>query len=166
MLLDASDVLPRVEAATVLAFAALEAFIDWALDEFVKDGRLDSGLYRWIAERDDIAKRPSPKEQFDILLRTLGGRSLKDETELWELFGNLHQVRNKSAHEGRATLGGAPVTVTKAKELVGGAQRIIEWAEQLMPPEKRRPTPVPTEVVFSKAITGPGTTEGTEDVAT
>ena len=155
MLMDASDVLPRIEAAIVLAFAALESFIDWALEEFAAAGAVDPALYRWIAERDNIEKRPSPKDRYDVLLKALGGKSLKDEPDLWTLFSDLYRVRNKSAHEGHATLNGVRVNLDKARELVGGAERIIAWAEQLLPEEMRRPATGPTmELVFTKLLTG------------
>ena len=77
--------LPSVEASLVLAFASLEAFIDWCLEQHVAAGAMDGTLYQWIAERDDYAKRPSVAEQFDVLLKTVG-RSLKDDHRLWERF--------------------------------------------------------------------------------
>jgi hypothetical protein len=159
MLMDAADSLPRIEAAIVLAFAAVESFIDWALAELATAGGMDPPLYKWIAERGDkLELQPSPRDQYDVLLKALGGKSLKEEGgDLWPLFTQLYKVRNKSAHEGHATLDGVRVDYAKARELVTGAERIIAWVEQLLPPEKRRPVSAPTvELTFFKPLTGPG----------
>ena len=157
LLLDAFSLLPHVEGSIALAFSALEAFIDWALDEFAARGALDAELYRWIADRDELAKRPSTSEQFDILLKHLGGRSLKEDVRLWQLFAELRKARNSIVHEGRAAIGQVPVSAQKAAELVTAVREIIDWVEASLPPEKQRQRLQSTVTVTStKALSGPG----------
>lgn len=140
LLLDARDQLPNIGGATVMAFAALENFIGWALDVLEREKPLPPKLWTWIKERDDEhwLKTPSVGERFDTLLRLFTGQSLKDEPELWKGFTELRKARNALAHQGIAMTGGRPVDSGKAKALVDAAEKIIAWVERLVPEVHRR----------------------------
>ncbi len=143
LLLDAEDHLPEVGPAITLAYAALESFSVWLLDEMASRAVLPPGFWDWLNDReDDHYKHPSVQERFDDLLGFLGGRSLKSESGLWEVFVQLRQARNSFMHRGMAAIGKkekTPVNVEKARELVVKAKAIVEWAEQFLPEAARRP---------------------------
>jgi hypothetical protein len=140
LLLDARDQLPEVGSATVMAFAALENFIGWALDILEREKPLPPSLWTWIKERDDEhwLKTPSVGERFDTLLRVFTGQSLKDDPALWKGFTEIRKARNALAHQGIAVAGGKPVDGAKAKGLVDTAEKIIAWVERLLPEAYRR----------------------------
>ena len=139
LLLDAYELLPDVGGAVVMAAAALETFIAWALDILHQERQLPPGLWNWIKVRNgDHTKEPSVKEKFDLLLRTFTGTSLKDDTKLWRCFTELRDARNSLVHEGIAIVGKSRVDASKAKELVVGADKIIKWGELLLPEARRR----------------------------
>jgi hypothetical protein len=162
LLLDAFSYLPSVESSVVLAFFALETFIDWCLAEHVTRGGIDPDLYKWIAERDELAKQPSVTEQFDMLLKAVSGRSLKEDARLWGLFVSLRKVRNKIVHAGEAILDGVTVGPDKASELVGAAREIIDWVEATLPEERRRPMFTATsQVSMVKPLVGSSPGAGT-----
>ncbi len=95
LLLDAQDLLPDIGSAIVMASAALETFITWALDVLEKEHPLPAGLWAWIKERDDEhwMKTPSVSEKFDTLLRVFTGRSLKEQPDLWKGYAELRRAR-------------------------------------------------------------------------
>ena len=138
LLLDASPLLPEVGPAIVLAAAALENLIADCLDFLAAHSTVPPGLWAWINDRGDYRKEPSTAEQYDVLLRALSSRSLKDEPEMWEAFKNLRDARNSFVHEGRAKIGNKPVTTGEAMVLIVKANQIVEWIEQLLPVKKRR----------------------------
>lgn len=144
LLLDAHAQLPDVNTSIVLANAALESFINIALDILAKDSTVAPESWKWLTSRgDDWRKQPSAKEKFDQVLFLLTGRSLKNEKpDLWEAFDKLRSARNSIVHQGKATLGtkklATEVSPEMAKELLTGAGRIISWVESTMPEEKRR----------------------------
>lgn len=150
LLLDAEALLPEVGASLVVATAALEILIEWALDRIAERSRLNNNLWRWINKRRDRFQNPSVAEQYDVLLQVFTGRSLKEVNDLWEGLKNLRDARNSYAHEGRAVLGGKDVTVELASELLAKAKRIAEWVESLLPEDLKRPIrrgPISIEVV-------------------
>jgi hypothetical protein len=159
LLLDSNALLPDVGGAIVMASAALETFIAWALDVLHQERELPPGLWDWIKTRDHFTKEPSVAEKFDTLLRIFTGRSLKDETELWRLYKELRNARNTLVHEGVATVGTTPVDRAKARELIVGAEKTIKWVEQLLPAARRR---VRTEASgpFSRRLTTPAEATG------
>jgi hypothetical protein len=144
LLLDAHAQLPDVNTAIVLANAALESFINLALDILAEGSAVAPESWKWLNSRgDDWRKQPSAKEKYDQVLFMFTGRSLaREEKSLWEAFNKLREVRNAIVHQGRA------VTKTKktetavspdmAKKLVVDAGRIISWVEAILPEEKRR----------------------------
>jgi hypothetical protein len=141
LLLDAYEHLPDVGGSVVMAWAALETFIEWALEILHKERPLADGLWTWINERGDWRKEPSVAERFDTLLTVLTHRSLKEEEpRLWEQFSHLKDARNAVAHEGVASFGKKKVTVDAgmAKEFVESAAKIIVWVEQLLSAQHRR----------------------------
>jgi hypothetical protein len=112
----------------------LEIYIQWALDVLHKERPLPTGLWDWINDRGGFwLKNPSVEEQFDVLLRVLTGRSLKEEPQLWTRFLELRTARNSLAHKGAARLAGKLVDAGKARELVDNANKIIKWVESLLP---------------------------------
>jgi hypothetical protein len=139
LLLDALDLLPEVGPTIVLAFASIETRIASAIDVLAA-GSVSGELWEWIRDREgDYRKEPSITEQVDVLLHAFSGHSLKEDTRLWEAFRNLRQARNTFVHEGRAEIGGQPVTPERASQLLATAGQIIEWIEQLLPESERRP---------------------------
>lgn len=140
LLLDAQALLPDVGSAIVMASAALETFIGWALDVLQEERPLPGSLWNWIKERNDAHSImwPSVSEKFDDLLHALTGRSLKEEADLWQRFTELRKARNGLVHEGVAEVAGKPVDAAKAKELVDNADKIIAWTELLLPEVHRR----------------------------
>lgn len=141
LLLDAPAMLPDVGPAVVLAYAALEAFIDWALDGLAPTVNIPAALWEWLNTRDSFWLRPRTTEQFDILLRSLTGKSLTDEPKLWESFRNLASARHSYVHSGHARIGNErmDVTLSRATELVAAAAAIVGWIEALIPENLRRP---------------------------
>jgi hypothetical protein len=138
LLLDAPGMLPKIGPAIVLAYAALEAFIDWSLDRLVDPSKIPSLLWNWVNKRDGFWLRPRTAEQFDVILKSLTGKSLKDDQRLWILFRNLATARHSYVHEGRTRIGDEDVSLDQARELVTGAANIVAWVEGLLPVNLRR----------------------------
>lgn len=160
LLLDAQALLPEVGPALVLAAGALETLIEGVLEILASRSGLAAGLWEWINDRGDYRKEPSMEERFDVLLRSLSGKSLKDERELWEAFKNLKDARNSFAHTGRAEVVGraTPVTLEMAYEYVGKAGQIAAWTDALLPPEHRLPRlERPPAIAATRVITEPAT---------
>jgi hypothetical protein len=141
LLLDARSQFPDVGASIVMAVAALENFIAYALDVLHQEQPLPHGLWDWINDRGDWTKEPSVYEQFDVLLTLFTHRSLKtEEPSLWESFIHLKKARNALAHEGVPVVGknAELVDPEKAKKFVNDADKIVEWIEGLLPERYRR----------------------------
>jgi len=156
LILDAQAALPEIGPSIVLAATALEIFISYALDilESRFQSPLPAGMWDWINNKDDFYKEPSPEERFDFLLKTFSGKSLKDETTLWDAFKLIRNARNKFVHEGKALVGGNPVDAAKAAQLVARAADIIAWVEKLLPPEFQRKQLSVTQFKFHISIRG------------
>ena len=140
LLLDSRSLWPDIGSAIVTAYAALETFIAWALEILQSEHhRFPDDAWKWIMKRDHWAKEPSVEEQFDNLLSTLATKSLKSDQKLWTVFRDLKKARNNLVHEGTAKLSdGKALDADKAKSLVDGAAKIIDWVEQLLPEDRRR----------------------------
>lgn len=139
LLLDAYALLPHVGSSIVMANAALEVFITWALETLHTERQLPGEIWTWINERDHWSKEPSVSEKFDPLLQVFTGRSLsKHEPRLWQQFSRLRKARNALVHDGSAKIGSEVVTAEQAKELVDSANEIIKWVELLLPAGRRR----------------------------
>jgi hypothetical protein len=161
LLLDAESLLPAVGTSVVLAYAALETFIAWSLDQLAPLSPAPPELWKWINNRGDWYKEPSVNEQYDRLLRILTGISLKDEPRLWEALQNLREVRNSFTHEGKPRLGGKEVTTGQAIQLIDQAKAIINWAERLLPDALHRPRYVGLiNWHIHKMLTPPASAEG------
>ena len=140
LLLDARSLIPEVGPAVVLAYAALETFIEASLKRLASNANLPPGLWDWIDDREgDWRKQPSVPEQYDQLLRFLTNRSLKEENQLWEGFQNLRDARNSFTHQGIPLVGDKEVTVELATRLINRAEAIMDWVELLLPDMLRRP---------------------------
>jgi hypothetical protein len=139
LLLDARSLSQHIGASIVLAYTALETRIESALDVLAKLHGVDDSLWTWINERRDLRARPSTEEQWDILLTTLGARSLKTEPRLWNGFKSLAKARNSFVHDGVAVVAQSPVDDTKAFELVSLACEIVDWLDEQLPEENRKP---------------------------
>lgn len=140
LLLDAQADLPRIGPAIVLAATALEVFIAQALDRLAeKEGSIQTDLWRWINDRGDYLREPKVEEQFDVLLRLFTGQSLKNDSRLWDAFKNLKNARNSFVHEGRAKIGGAPVSAETARVLVAAAAEIVTTVRGWLPTELHWP---------------------------
>jgi hypothetical protein len=139
LLLDAQGDLPRIGPAMVLAATALEVFISWALDQLAAKGSVSVDLWRWINERGNYLREPTVEEQFDALLMFLSGHSLKAENRLWVSFIQLKNARNSFVHEGRASIGGVPVSIEAARKLVTTASEIVTKVREWLPVDLQWP---------------------------
>ena len=143
LLLDAHAQREDANAAIVLANAALEAAVDFALEVLARSSQVSYQSYEWLANKRDFAKQPSAKEKFDEMLYLIAGRSLKTEEEqLWKAFLDLRDARNSMVHEGKALIKKGkrkiPVDSQIAAGLTKEAAKIIHWLENLLPEEFRR----------------------------
>jgi hypothetical protein len=139
LLLDAHALWPNVGATIVMAYAALETFIEWSLEILQEEHqKLSAELWKWIKKRDHWAKEPSVAEQFDALLLAFTGQSLKREEKLWIEFNDLKKARNSLVHEGVPQVAGKRVDGEKAKQLLDSADKIVAWVELLLPEKHRR----------------------------
>jgi hypothetical protein len=84
----------------VLGFTALEVRIEAALNELARLFGVRPDVWEWLNDRGDYRKEPSTVEQFDSLLKSVTGRTLKEDNRLWEAFQNLRKARNAFAHDG------------------------------------------------------------------
>lgn len=140
LLLDAENQLPDINAALVLAAAALETFISETLKSLAPRSSLPPDLWKWINDRGFWLKNPSSEDQFDVLLRIFTGYSLKkDDKQLWKDYMELRTARNKIAHTGNASIGGKQVTSAKAKDLISVAHAVINHVEEHIPSDLRAP---------------------------
>jgi hypothetical protein len=159
LVLDAIALLPDIGPAMVLAYAALEARITSALDVLASKAGVDAAVWDWLNDRDDYSKQPSIRERFDVMLKWLGGKSLKEEPRLWDGFLRLRDARNSFAHTGVALIGKkrkGSVSREAALEMVAMADQIIDWVDHLLPESHRRPslTTPAASVAISKRTTG------------
>ena len=136
--LDAIAAFPHVGTAIVLAASALEVYVETVLHPIAERKGIPPRLWEWIWE-DQGKKRmdPSVNDQFDVFLLVMTGHSLKEESVLWQSFQNLKEARNKFVHEGRATIGGHPISDAKALELVHRVGEIIGKVESWIPEDLR-----------------------------
>ncbi len=88
---------------------------------------------------------------------------MKEESKLWQAFVDLRGARNSMVHQGKAYIkrGKKDVEVTPdlAFEMISNAGAIIEWIENLLPSEFKKPAPIITNVRLSKNMAS----EDTED---
>jgi hypothetical protein len=156
LLIDAHEALPQdVGSAVVLAAAAMEERIATAL-EILADGKVDPVLWEWMNDRGGHTQGPSTVERADVLLRSFGGRSLREEPQLFHAFKSLLDARDTFVRGGPARLSTGPLTSAKAAELVNAAGRIIDWIETLLPSSARRRTSYsPTTFEYKKPFTIP-----------
>lgn len=146
LLLDAYAQADDVDAAIVLANAALESAIDFALEMLARESSVSRQSFDWLINRSgDYIRQPSVKEKFDELLFLISGHSLeKEKSDLWESLKDLRCARNSMVHRGKAVLKKGKkatekdVDVTLAKELLGKAKEIIDWLESLLLADIRR----------------------------
>ena len=139
LLLDATDEMPSIGPALVLAATALEVFISRVLDRLAPTKVIPPELWHWINERGNRLKEPNLEEQYDALMKLLTGHSLKDEPLLWEAFKNLKDARNAFVHEGIAKIGQTPVSTESANKLIASASNIIAKIREWLPNELHWP---------------------------
>ena len=152
LLLDAEAHLPDVVPAIVLSAVALEVLIGNSLSALAPADHPAAELWHYINNRGDYRKEPSVKEEYDVLLRALTGRSLKEEPVLWQAFCNLRDARNAMVHRGTLTIGDRPITRHQAFELVGRAKEIANWIESLLPGGARRPAEIPCKLEVQRLL--------------
>lgn len=146
LLLDAYAQANDVNATIVLANAALESAIDFALEMLARDSAVSKQSFEWLINRSgDYIRQPSVKEKFGELLFLISGHSLeKEKRNLWESLKDLRCARNSMVHQGKAVLKKGKKAVEKeidarlARELLGKAKEIIDWLESLLPVDIRR----------------------------
>jgi len=142
LLLDAKDELPEIGPSIVLASSALEVFISTILNQCATEDKIPPKLWRWINNRSEEGghwiQNPSLLDQFDILLLTITGHSLKEDDNLWKEFKKLKNVRNNFIHGGIASESKRPVkriTEERAQELIQSTQKIILKIRDWLPTE-------------------------------
>jgi hypothetical protein len=135
LLLDATDVLPQIGPSIVLVFTALEVFISKTLDAIAEYKKADIELWKWINNRKFFLKDPSMEEQFDFLSNHFIGKSLKDDSKLWEAFKNIQSARNSFAHNGIAKFGDTIVDQKQAQNFIVKAYEIINYIKDNLPQE-------------------------------
>ena len=81
-------------------------------------------------------------------LRVLAGKSLRNQSDLWQGFKDLKEARNPFVHNGIAVIRIGKrkkiekvVTRELAYNLVRQAKEILDWVESFLPPELCRPKP-------------------------
>jgi hypothetical protein len=140
LFLDALDLLPEVGPALVLLLAAVETRLETALDLLAREQTVDAKLWEWLNGRGRGRRRgPTLAEQADSLLEAVAGHSLKEDERLWNAFQDLRKARNSFVHDGQAAVDGVLVTADRASGLVRIVGEIIDWVEQLLPSQHRRP---------------------------
>ena len=146
LLLDAHAQPDDINAAIVLANAALESAIDFVLEVLAREAAIPQYSSNWLINRSgDYIRQPSLKEKFSELLFLLSGHSLeRDDKDLWESFIDLKNARNSIVHKGKAVLKKGKKTAERqidaslGKELLGKTKEIIDWLEALLPDDARR----------------------------
>ena len=141
LLLDANTAIPEIGPSVVLGATALEVFIADILNKLAKDSTIPVELWEWIKKRDHWLKDPSVNEQFDILLKTLLGFSLKDNQVLWEAYRNLKDARNSFVHEGIALIGKRKkiLSANDTRNLLQKVRKIIELIQSKLPKALKNP---------------------------
>lgn len=139
--LDALSALPDHGAAITLTYASLENLINFALN-ILGPVNLPPQVWQWIqspSNDNDWRKEPSVSDMYTNVLKIICDKNLKDEEELWKCFTGIRRARNSYVHEGRLLDEQQKALSAQAvRDLVSGAQKIIEWIETLLPPDKRR----------------------------
>jgi len=141
LLLESERLRPEVGPAIVLAASALETRIDRLLQQGAEQaGGETLALWSWLSDRSQWWREPSFSEKLSDMLAALSGRSLRDDTTLWEAFKNIRDARNKYVHEGVARIDNDQVTTEAATNLVAKARLILDWLERELPDEAKRPS--------------------------
>ena len=135
LLLDANVILPDVGPSVVLVLTALEVFISKTLDEMAAFKNVNNDLWQWINDRNFFLKEPSLEEQFDFLSRHLIGKSIKENSKLWEAFKDIQKARNSFAHGGVAKIQDKIVDEAKARDFIIKAYEIINYIKDSLPKE-------------------------------
>lgn len=133
LLFDARRSAPEAGPAIVLAAAALKTFISHVLDELSGDSTVPGQLWEWITQRQIRYKEPNIEEEFDILLKSLSGTSLKDSPELWDAFRNIEEARDTFVREGTARIGPEPVSPDEVRRLLQSTAEIISFIKEKLP---------------------------------
>jgi len=148
LLVDALELLPAIGPPILLAYTALEIRISDAADVLATERKVHAEVWEWFTLKRAIVVRPETEEFAKAVFRMLAGKSLADETELWQTFVDLRRARNSFAHEGVARdSSGKEVTPDKAAQLVAGARQVLDWIENLLPESNRRKQFAPTSTL-------------------
>lgn len=139
LLIESRGVLPHVGTAMVLAATALEVLIAELLDRLVVGSPVPQDLWKWINDRGDWQKEPSVEDQYDVLLQSVCGHTLKEDNTLWEGLRNLRRARNSFVHEGLAKVGGSEVDERRALRLIDNADAIASAVREWIPEKHRWP---------------------------
>ena len=139
LLLDANEALPEIGPSVVLAATALEVFISHILNELPKNSFISKDLWDWVNNRNNWSQEPTTVEQFDILLKSLLGFSLKENNDLWESFKKLKNARNSFVHEGITKIGKKPLSEEEARILLVKANEIVISIKNKLPDELQWP---------------------------
>jgi hypothetical protein len=139
LIVDAGGLFPEVGPAILLAYTAVEIRVASAADVLARERGVDKDLWEWFTRKRPYIVQPETEEYAKTILRALGGRSLADDDPLWTIFVRLRKARNSFAHEGiaRDLDTKNPLTLGQAAQLVGGARRILDWIDTLLPPQDR-----------------------------
>jgi len=160
LLLDANLILGQVGPPLVLAATAVETIAAAVMDQLANATGVNPELWRWLNDRSFL-KNPTLEEQCGPLLKAFSGRSLKEDSVLWEGFQNLRTARNTFVHEGVAKVGGIPLNFEQCLILVRKATDVVAYLEEFLPVEERRPL-LKREITwrFGHMLRAPGTDQG------
>ncbi len=141
LLVDATELLPAIGPAVLLAYTALEIRIAAAADVLAAESGVHADLWTWLTEKRTYLAEPTTEEFAKEIFRLLTGKSLADDNAVWNIFTQLRKARNSFAHEGIARgLDGTILSVARASELVVGCRAVLDWIDALLPENSRRPT--------------------------
>lgn len=145
LLLDAGKILSDSGPAIVLAYSALEVFINEILNLMAANSKLSPQFWTWLKQdgpKGDYRKAPSTSDKFDMLLKELSGTSLKSNPMLWEKFKDIHSARNNFVHKGKLEIGRKnpkPINNAEIQELITYAYEIMNYIREFIPDELKWP---------------------------
>lgn len=147
VLAEAENQLPNAGLVVILSWTALEAQIDHAIEILRPKSNISPDLQEWIFGRGDFHQRPSMRDKFTVLLKSLTGKSLQDHPKLLAGFNEVGHARNNAVHSGQPKRGKAPkkgkpdkrplLTASGAQELHRHALAIAGFVNALLPPNEQ-----------------------------
>jgi hypothetical protein len=144
LLLDAEDRQRREPGvAAVLSHSAIETIVSLLIECLIDESKADRTLWDWVLDRDQsFIKTPSIEEKIAVVIPCLGGKSLKDNATLWQVFKSLKSIRNNFVHRGLLSLhkSGEPLAgKDDVFKVVAKTGELIQFFEEQLPAKFQRP---------------------------